>query len=57
MGFQPDSVALRVCEEKENEATGHVVFMGRPEAKSRRYRDALVMKKTEEGWRVVLPPA
>jgi len=55
MGFTADTLGLRACEEREGEATGHVIFSGRAEGKSRRYRDALVMKKTDEGWGIVLP--
>jgi hypothetical protein len=55
IGFEPDQVFIRACEEQGSEATAHVVLTGPSTAKDGRSKDALVLRRSETGWRVVLP--
>ncbi len=55
LGFNPEELHVQSCEEKGTEAIAHVVLTGRNESHLRRYKDALVIRQTVEGWRVVLP--
>lgn len=54
LGFEPEAVQVRACEERGAEATGHVVLTGRAGNHPRRYKDAVTLRRSE-GWRVVLP--
>jgi hypothetical protein len=55
LGFEPEAVQVRACEERGTEATGHVVLTGRAVTHHRRYKDAATLRRTDD-WRVVLPP-
>jgi hypothetical protein len=55
LGFAPQSVKIRSCDEQGNIAIAHVFLMGKSATKERRYRDGVSLLKTEHGWRVVLP--
>lgn len=55
LGFEPTSVKIRSCEEQGNQAIARVFLIGKAAAKERRYRDAVTLRRTENGWRVVLP--
>src|SRR5262245_5380375 len=56
VGFDPDTVHFRSCEERGNEATAHVVLTGGPSSQEHRFKDAVSLRRGEEGWRVVLAP-
>ncbi len=56
LGFEPKQVFIRACEEQGVEATAHVVLTGPATAKDGRSKEALVLRRSETGWRVVLPP-
>jgi hypothetical protein len=56
LGFEPDAVRVRSCEEHGDEAVAHVLLTGRAASGARHYRDALTLKRDSDGWRVVLPP-
>jgi hypothetical protein len=51
MGFEPEQVAVRACEEHGDEAQAHVVLKDG----KRSYRDAIVLRRTDGGWGIVLP--
>ena len=55
LGFEPSAVHIRACEERAAEATAHVVLTGRGAGQERRYRDAIVLRRDDNGWHVVLP--
>lgn len=55
LGFDPEQLRVQSCEEKGAEAIAHVVLIGRAASKQRRYKDAVVLRQSAEGWRVVLP--
>jgi len=55
LGFEPEVVQVRVCEERGTEATAHVVLTGRSATHTRRYKDAVTLRRRDY-WRVVLPP-
>jgi hypothetical protein len=55
VGFEPATVHVRACDEREAEATAHVILTGRSGMQERRYRDAIVLRREEMGWHVVLP--
>jgi hypothetical protein len=55
LGFTPETVYVRSCDEHNAEAVAHVVLMGSGEAKSS-FKDAVVLRRTDSGWRVVLSP-
>src|SRR5579883_1485099 len=56
LGFEPDAVHVRACEERGNDATAHVILTGRGGTKGHRYKDGLTLRRVGDGWRVVLPP-
>lgn len=56
MGFEPTALHVRFCEEHGEEAIAHVVFTGQSASHSRSYKDAATLRRSEVGWRVMLPP-
>jgi hypothetical protein len=56
LGFEPSAVQVWACEERGAEATAHVGLTGRAATKDRRYKDAITLRRMDDGWRVVLPP-
>jgi hypothetical protein len=57
LDFEPETIQVRFCEEHDEEATGHVVLIGRTDGANRRYKDAFLMRKNEDGWGIILPAA
>jgi hypothetical protein len=59
LGFEPEQVFIRACEEQGTDATAHVVLTGSSSTKDGRShgrsKDALLLRRSETGWRVVLP--
>ena len=55
LGFEPESVRVRFCEEHGSEATAHVVYTGHSESGHRSYKDGITLRQVESGWGVVLP--
>jgi hypothetical protein len=55
LGFEPEAIHVLSCDERETEATAHVVLTGRAATKGHRYKDAVTLHKGDDGWRVVLP--
>jgi hypothetical protein len=55
LGFDPERVYVRGCEERDNEATAHVVLAGERTSQHRRFKDGLTLRRGNDGWRVVLP--
>jgi hypothetical protein len=56
LGFEPEAVHVRSCEEHAAEATAHVVFAGTSASGPRLFKDAIVLRQSPRGWAVVLPP-
>jgi hypothetical protein len=56
LGFEPDAVHVRACEERGTQATAHVVLTGGGGTKGHRYKDAVTLRRDDDGWHVVLPP-
>jgi hypothetical protein len=54
-GFEPKGVAVRACDVRGDEAIAHVVFRGRSASGQRFYKDGLVLRRNDLGWRVVVP--
>jgi hypothetical protein len=57
LGFNAEELHVRSCDEKGTEAIAHVVLTGRDASRQRHYRDAVVVRQSVEGWRVILPAA
>ncbi|HEX3315928.1 MAG TPA: hypothetical protein VHR72_13605 [Gemmataceae bacterium] len=55
LGFDPEDAQVQSCEEKGPEAIAHVVLTGHAAAKSRRFKDAALIRKGDDAWQVVLP--
>jgi hypothetical protein len=55
LGFNPEELHVQSCEEKEAEAIAHVVWTGQSASKQRRYKDAVVLRQSAGGWKVILP--
>src|SRR5579872_880808 len=55
LGFEPERVKVRSCEEQEDIALAHVVLVGRQEGKERLYRDAITLRRDGPGWGIALP--
>jgi hypothetical protein len=54
LGFEPSAVHIRACEERDAEATAHVVLTGQTASKDRRAKEAVTLDRGDDGWRVVL---
>ena len=55
LGLEPQAVHVRSCEEHGAEAIAHVTLTGRAAGRQAHYRDAVSLRQTGAGWRVVLP--
>jgi hypothetical protein len=55
LGFEPEALHIRSCEEHGEEAVAHVVLVGKPGGHRRRYTDGAVLRRHAGSWRVVLP--
>jgi hypothetical protein len=55
LGFEPEKLLIRSCEEHGDEALAHVVFTGHMASHERRYNDAVVARRNSGKWGVVLP--
>jgi hypothetical protein len=55
LGFEPDAVRVRACEEQGATAIAHVVFTGQGRSGPRHYNDALTLRHDGDHWVVVLP--
>ena len=56
IGFEPDGLHIRSCEEQGTDAIAHIVLTGRSPGHKRRYSDGVVLRHHAGGWRIVLPP-
>ena len=56
LGFEPEELHLRACQEHDSEAIAHVVLTGRNADQERRYKDAVTLRRFDDGWRVLLSP-
>ena|SRR5438270_6324100 len=54
LGFEPEKVVVRSCEEHGEQALAHVVI--KPGSGSRSYKDAVELRQTEAGWAIVPSP-
>jgi hypothetical protein len=55
IGFEPQLVTIRSCEEHESRAIAHVVFKSPAGSARRYYKDAIVLQRSPNGWGVSLP--
>ena len=55
--IDPKELQVQSCDESGTEAIAHVVLTGRDTARLRRYKDAVALRQTVDGWRVILPTA
>jgi hypothetical protein len=55
LGFEPQAVHVRSCEEHNSEAIAHVVFTGNSAGNQKLYKEAVTLRRSEAGWGVVLP--
>jgi len=55
LGFEPQAVRLRSCEEQGEKAIARAVFSGEAAGRPRFYKDAVTLRKGAAGWGVVLP--
>jgi hypothetical protein len=55
LGFEPEEVQVRSCEEHGDEAVAHVMLNGRPGGKQRHYKDAATLRHSGSQWGIVLP--
>jgi hypothetical protein len=55
LGFEPTGVRVRACEERGTEAIAHVLLTGHASSQARRYKDGITLRRTGEGWQVLLP--
>ena len=55
VGYHVDRVHVQTCEENGDVATAHVVLIGRSAGHSRRFEDAVALRRRDGKWGVVLP--
>jgi hypothetical protein len=56
LGFEPEAVYVRSCDEQGDGAVAHIVLAGRGGARTR-YKDAATLRRGAAGWGVVLLPS
>ncbi len=56
LGFEPEAVRPRSCEEQGDQATARATFTGQSQGRRRYSKDAVALRRGEAGWGVVLPP-
>jgi hypothetical protein len=56
LGFEPERVHVRACDEQGDGALAHVILLGADEVRQR-FKDAVPLRREASGWAVVLPPA
>ena len=56
LGFEPSAAHVRSCEERGDEAVAHVTLTGQSAGRQRFHKDAITLRRSAEGWGVVLPP-
>ena len=54
VGYHVDRVHVQTCEENGDAATIHVVLIGRSGGHSRRFQDAVALRRSNGIWKVVL---
>lgn len=55
LGFEPEPVHVRFCQERATRAIAHIVWKGQKASRECAYKDAIVLRQTPQGWGVVLP--
>jgi hypothetical protein len=55
LGFEPDAIYCRACEERGPDATAHIVLTGRTTTEESRHKDAVALRRGDDGWQIVLP--
>jgi hypothetical protein len=55
LGFNPQEVRVRSCEEHGDEAVIQVVLTGQPVQGARSAKDGVLLRRSTAGWGVVLP--
>jgi hypothetical protein len=55
LGFEPEEVRLRSCQEQGDEAVAQVVLRGRAKGRERSFRDAILLRRQNQTWGIVLP--
>jgi hypothetical protein len=55
IGFEPDAVHIRSCEERDTDAVAHIVLTGTGGARYS-FKDAVSLRRAEAEWRILLPP-
>ncbi len=55
VGYKVARVHISSCEQGEETATAHVVLIGHSAGHSRRFEDAITLRRREGRWGVVLP--
>jgi hypothetical protein len=55
LGFEPQEVRVRSCEEHEEDAVAHVLLVGRQDGHEKTHRDAITLRRDGAGWKIVLP--
>jgi hypothetical protein len=56
IGFLPDAVRVRSCEEQGEKAKAHLVMEGQAGGRQKFFKEAAQLRRSEAGWGVVLPP-
>jgi hypothetical protein len=55
LGFPPDELHIRTCDERGTEAISRVVLAGRKDAHTLRHNAGVTLRRSDDGWRVLLP--
>ncbi len=56
VGFQPRKIQVWACEEHDAVAVAHVALTGSDGRRVHRFKDATQLRRTADGWSVVLSP-
>jgi hypothetical protein len=55
LGFEPQEVHIRSCEEHGTEAIAHLSLVGHVQGQRKQFRESVVLKKSANRWQVVPP--
>ena len=56
LGFEPGTVQVWASDERADGATAHVTVIGRSPQSHKQYKDAVALRRTRDGWGVILSP-
>jgi hypothetical protein len=55
LGFEPEPARIRFCQEQGTRAVAHIVWKSQKSAHEHFYKDVMILRSSQAGWKMVLP--